>query len=138
MIASTPGRGSDQRIVRLVGVYNADGTRRGEVAYWFGARLGRAHCELCDITHGRVRQRSEWKARRASLAVPFDTYHRDEQPEELAAATNGELPVVLAETVGGYVTLLARDELSDCGGSVEQLMRAIESAVAEAGLAWPG
>jgi hypothetical protein len=58
---------------------------------------------LCDITHGRVWQRSEWKTCRTSLAVPFDTYHRDQQPEGLAAATGGEVPVVVAETHGGYV-----------------------------------
>ena len=40
------------RVVRFVGVYNAEGTLRGEVAYWIGARLGLGHCALCDITHG--------------------------------------------------------------------------------------
>ena len=44
---------------RLVGVYDADHTIRGELAYWIGARLGRAHCSLCDITHGLLRERSE-------------------------------------------------------------------------------
>jgi hypothetical protein len=37
-------------IHRLVGVYNADGTLLGEVRYFVAARLGRAHCPLCDIT----------------------------------------------------------------------------------------
>ncbi len=60
-------------IVRLVGVYDADGTVRGELAYWVGARLGRRHCALCHITHGSVRQRPEWKACRAGLPVPFGT-----------------------------------------------------------------
>ena len=50
-----------QRIVRLVGVYDADSTLRGELSYWVGARLGRRHCSLCKITHGSVRQRPEWK-----------------------------------------------------------------------------
>jgi hypothetical protein len=33
----------------LIGVYAADGTVTGELAYFVGARLGRAHCALCDI-----------------------------------------------------------------------------------------
>jgi hypothetical protein len=54
---------SDDRLARrpvrrLVGVYDADGTLRGEVGYWVGARLGRAHCALCDITHSPIRERS--------------------------------------------------------------------------------
>ncbi len=56
-------------ILRLVGVYDADGSLRGELAYWVRARLGRAHCALCDITHGAVRERREWQAGRAELPV---------------------------------------------------------------------
>ena len=61
-------------LVRLVGVYDADHTLRGELSYWIGARLGRAHCALCDITHGLVRERDDWKRSRSSFAVPFDTF----------------------------------------------------------------
>ena len=46
---------TSQQIVRLIGVYDANGTLSGELAYWIGARLGRRHCSLCDITHGSVR-----------------------------------------------------------------------------------
>ena len=38
---------------------------RGELTYWVGARLGRAHCALCAITHGLVRERRDWKALKA-------------------------------------------------------------------------
>ena len=78
---SSPDAAPTQRIVRLVGVYDADSTLRGELAYWVGARLGRRHCSLCDITHGSVRQRPEWKTCRAELPVPFDTFHRNDQPD---------------------------------------------------------
>jgi hypothetical protein len=125
-------------IVRLVGVYDADGTPRGELAYWIGARLGRAHCALCDITHGLVRERPEWKVCRADLPVPFDTYHRDDQPEAVSHAAGGIVPVVLAETAIGFVVLIGPEALSECAGSVEYLTRAVELAVAAHGLAWPG
>jgi hypothetical protein len=55
-------RDGNQKIRRLVGVYNANGSVGGELAYFIGARLGRAHCALCDITHGLVRERATWKA----------------------------------------------------------------------------
>ena len=73
---SSPDAPPSQRIVRLVGVYDADATFRGELSYWVGARLGRRHCALCDITHGTVRERPEWAACRTGLPIPFDTFHR--------------------------------------------------------------
>ena len=94
----------DERTIRrLIGVYNADGSIRGELTYFVGARLGRAHCSLCDITHGLVRERADWRTCRASMPVPFDTYHRDDEPAEARAAHRGELPIVLAETSDGFI-----------------------------------
>ena len=64
-------------VVRLVGVYNADGTVFGELSYFVGKRLGRAHCALCDITHGLVRERPAWQECVAALPVPFEMFHRN-------------------------------------------------------------
>ena len=125
------------RILRLVGVYDADGTLRGELAYWVGARLGRRHCSLCDITHGLVRERSEWAACRVGLPVPFDTYHRNDQPEAVRLATGNIAPVVVAETDEGHVVLLQPAELDACEGSIDRLTSAIEEAAGRIGLAWP-
>ena len=126
--------GAPERIQRLVGVYDADHTLRGEITYWIGARLGRAHCALCDITHGSVRQRPDWKACRAGLPVPFDTFHRDDQPAEVRAAAGGTAPVVVAETDDRIVVLLGPAELEACHGSVDAMMAAIERALDERGL----
>ena len=121
---------------RLVGVYDADGTAWGELSYWVGARLGRAHCALCDITHGSVREKATWKACRSGLPVPFATYHRNDQPEAVRAALAGRYPAVVAETEVGMVVLLDATALEDCGASPERLVQAIGSAVARLGIAW--
>jgi len=133
---SVPDASSDRRVTRLVGVYDADSTIRGELAYWVGARLGRRHCALCDITHGSVRERPEWAACRAGLPVAFDTYHRNDQPETVRDAVDGQAPVVAAVTDDGIVLLLGPDELVACERSIEQLVDAIERSVAERGLRW--
>jgi hypothetical protein len=125
-----------QRILRLVGVYDADSTMRGELAYWIGARLGRRHCSLCDITHGAVRQRSEWKTCQAGLPVPFDTFHRNDQPDTIRSAAGGQVPVVVAETDAGPVLLLGPGDLDACAGSMDRLVEAIEQAATRLGLAW--
>ena len=125
-----------ERIVRLVGVYDADSTVRGELAYWIGARLGRRHCSLCEITHGSVRERSDWKACRAGLHVPFATYHRNDQPESIRAVANGAAPVIVAETDTTAVLLLTPADLEECAGSIDRLVEAIERAVALRQLSW--
>jgi hypothetical protein len=128
---------AEPQISRLVGVYDAEGTLRGELAYFVGARLGRAHCALCDITHGLLRERADWRGCRDGLAVPFATFHRDDQPVEVRDAVAGLAPVVVAETDQGVVLLLGPDALDACAASPERLVAAIEDAVGEAGLRWP-
>lgn len=126
----------DHVIERLVGVYHAEGTLRGELAYWVGARLGRAHCALCDITHGLVRERSDWRACRDGLPVAFDTYHLDDQPGDVRDFLDGRSPAVVAETGGGLFLLLDAGELEQCHGSPEELERRLMQAASSAGLRW--
>jgi hypothetical protein len=127
-------------ISRFIGVYDADHTLRGELAYFVKARLGVAHCALCSITHGLVREKASWRECRTGLGVPFDTYHRDDRPAEVAAATGGEAPVVLAEVVGDrgveLVVLLGPQELDRCAGSIEAMSEALRAAAARVVDGW--
>jgi hypothetical protein len=124
-------------VTRLVGVYDADGTVVGELSYFLRARIGRAHCDLCDITHGKVRERADWKACRDELPVPFETFHRDDQPEEVRAAASGRVPVVAAELDDGTVTVLVdADGLAACAGSPTALAERIERTMQERQLTW--
>jgi len=123
------------QVVRLVGVYDADHTIRGELSYWVGARLGRAHCALCDITHGMLRRRSEWNAYVAGLDVPVETFHRDDQPDAVRTASGDRVPVVVAElATGAMVVLVDPEALDACGGSVDRLGEAIDAAATRQGL----
>ena len=122
-------------VTGLVGVYDAAHPLRGELAYWVGARLGRAHCALCDVTHGALRPTRAWREYRASLPVPFTTYHRDDAPAAVRAL--GPPPLVAAETATGHRLLLGPDDLEQCGGSVAALAAAVAAALAPAGLRWP-
>lgn len=123
-----------QRIERLVGVYDADGTLLGELAYVVGHLLGRRSCALCDITHGRVKRRPEFDEAAGSLGVPFDLLHRDERSPELAALTDGALPCVVAEGDGEQLVLVDRATLAACGKDPAALVDAIRSATTTAGL----
>ena len=69
--------------------------------------------------------------------MPFDTYHRDDQPDAVRATTTGNTPVVVAETTHGIVMIVGPDELDACGGSIDALVAAIERGVDAHGLDWP-
>ena len=118
-----------EHIRELIGVYDADGTPWGELRYVVGKRFGRAHCALCDITHGLVREKDEWKACRASLPVPFTAVHRDEMEADVAAAVGSTLPAVVARGEGGAVMLLGPEELDACVGEPAALVTAVETAL---------
>jgi hypothetical protein len=112
----------------LVGVYNARGGLAGELAYVLGKLTGRAHCGLCDVTHGnRLRAKPEWSERAASLPVPFETVHLDERDSEFASLP---APCVAARTDEGLVLLLGPAEIDACAGSPAALAAAIEAALA--------
>ncbi len=124
------------KVSRLIGVYDANGTLRGEVAYWIGARLGRRHCALCEVTHGTFTAKKSWTRCREGLPIPFDTFHRDDQPDEIRRATGDQAPSVLAETAEGLVVLLDGPGIESANGEPQRLMLAIEGAARAAGLDW--
>jgi hypothetical protein len=123
-----------QRIERLVGVYDADGTLLGELAYVVGHLLGRRSCALCDITHGGVKRRPEFDETAATLGIPFDLLHRDERSPALVTLTDGALPCIVAEGEGEQLVLVDRATVAACGKDPVALVDAIRSAAATAHL----
>ena len=104
-------------IIGFVGVYDADSTVVGELSYWIGARFGRRHCSLCELTHGLFTMKGEWKECAANLGVPFVTHHRNDAPDDVLAVAAGSFPVVMARTTRGLEVVLDRDALEEFAGS---------------------
>jgi hypothetical protein len=113
----------------LVGVYDADGGVTGELRYVVGHLLGTAECALCDITHGTVRRKPAWDAMAGRLGVPITLVHRNERTPEVAAATGGALPCVVAITDSGVVLVLDATALSSCGGDVATFESKLDAAL---------
>ena len=124
----------EERVLELIGVYDADGSVAGEIRYWVGARFGRAHCALCDITHGPFRSRPKWRVLREALPVDFSTCHRDDAPVGVVEACDGAFPAVLARVREELVVLLDAVALEGLGGDVECLADAIVDRCGELGL----
>ncbi|MEV1144514.1 hypothetical protein [Micromonospora sp. NPDC049799] len=123
-------------IRRLVGVYHADGGLRGELAYVVGKVRGTAECALCDITHGALGRKREWRHLVPELGVPVDLVHLNERSPEIRAASEGRTPCVLALTDDGPVPLLGPADLDALDGSVARFAERLHAAVDAAGLRW--
>lgn len=107
----------------FIGVYDADSTLLGEISYWIGARLGRTHCSLCELTHGVFTVKDEWKECERSLAVPFRTYHRNDAPKDVLDVVAGSFPVVLARTDRALNVILTGSQLEAFGGSTDRFAK---------------
>lgn len=114
--------------VALIGVYDADGSLTGELRYWVGARLGRAHCSLCEITHGLFREKSDWRDCRDSMTVDFQTFHRDDAPVDVLTVCGGDLPAVVLRQGSELSLLLRSSELNELDGNVERFRKALEAS----------
>ena len=114
-------------ITDLYGVYDADATVIGEISYWIGARLGIRHCTLCDITHSMFFKKAAWKQRQAELlekyGINFQTFHRNDQLDEVSRVIRGAYPAVVAKDINGNFTLfMSEDEISAAGDSPDCFM----------------
>jgi hypothetical protein len=123
-------------VVRIVGVYDADGGLRGEIAYLAGKLAGR-HCSLCDITHSPVRRRKEWDEYVEELPVPFEVLHRNERTQAERAATEGHEPCVVGATDEGAFVMLLDSRSLEAASDVAGLSGMLHDAMRRHDLAWP-
>ncbi|MGA1413339.1 MAG: hypothetical protein ACO32F_07890, partial [Ilumatobacteraceae bacterium] len=112
-------------MTKLIGVYDADATLLGEVSYWLGARFGLRHCSLCDITHSLFREKSQWRECQSRLEhdlhVEIETFHRNDQPDDVRACINGQYPAVVMRGDDGVVSMfMTASEIDACGASPEK------------------
>ena len=121
-------------VTELIGVYDANGSLRGELAYALRKVTGRGHCSLCEITHGGLRRRPEFDAACSDLGVPFSLLHRDERAADVLAVSGNRTPMVLGRTSEGLTILLGAEQLDACGPSPDALVDALRHTIAALGL----
>jgi hypothetical protein len=117
------------QVEEFIGVYDADGTIVGEVSYWIGARLGRTHCSLCELTHGLFTVKREWRECSLALGVPFTTWHRNDAPAEVLAVAAGSYPVVLARDASGLRVVVDAAQLEMFGGDTANFVAVLHELV---------
>ena len=122
-------------MAKLIGVYDADATLLGEVSYWLGARFGVRHCSLCDITHSLFREKSQWRECQSRLEsdlhVEIETFHRNDQPDDVRACIDGKYPAVVMRGDDGVVSIfMTASEIDACGASPENFAAEISRRMA--------
>ena len=122
-------------MTKLIGVYDADATLLGEVSYWLGARFGLRHCSLCDITHSLFREKSQWRECQSRLEhdlhVEIETFHRNDQPDDVRACIGGQYPAVVMRGDDGVVSMFMNArEIEACGASPEKFAAEIARRMA--------
>ena len=120
-------RGEPRDKVRLVGVYHANGGLLGELAYVVGKLAGTTQCSLCDITHGKVRMKPEFRA--CLEEWPITLVHLNEQGMRLAELTAGRTPCVVLDFNGDLKIILTRTDLENLGGQVDGFRQALSAAL---------
>jgi hypothetical protein len=117
--------------MELLGVYDADGGLRGEVAYVVGHLLGRRECALCDVTHSPVRRKPAWDAMVEELGLTFRLRHRNELTvAERSVVERTGAPVVLVVDEVTIDVLLDARTLRRAEGDVVRFRTLLEEALA--------
>ncbi|MGH9805592.1 MAG: hypothetical protein ACRD4D_10520 [Candidatus Acidiferrales bacterium] len=92
-------------IKRIVFIYNADaGVLAAALDSARKLAAPETACALCTITHGLLKEKTEWREIECGLGAPTVYYHRDEVPADTArflTEKRVELPAVLFEQVEG-------------------------------------
>lgn len=117
---------------RLIGVYNADGGFKGELAYFFGHLVGVRHCTLCDVTHSPVSKKASWRKLerriRDELGYTFVLVHKNERtPEQLAASAGREPCVLIEDEAGNLSMILDWNDLKLAKGKVKSFERILRA-----------
>lgn len=110
----------------VIGIYHANAGFWGELSYVWRKLSGGEGCELCDLTHRYVAEKSIVKEWRTQCRFSLRWLHLNELDVDLFEFVQGHTPCVIVKSDDTVETLISRDELSQMGGDERQLMSMIE------------
>ena len=117
-ISSNNQQNLDIQNARIVGVYNANDGIIGELTYVVGKVLGKAHCALCDISHGNsIKAKAQWHEQANNFPIPVQAVHINEMDEATKQASQGQSPVVVYLDGQHDHIIMTAEELENCQAS---------------------
>ncbi len=102
---------------KLIFVYNADSGKFNALMDSLQKVVNPSSysCKLCELTHGLMEEKKEWRNFRQSLDVETDFLHKDEFLKAYASKFGHkfEFPVILAQTDKGLEVFISKNEFSE-------------------------
>ena len=111
---------------KVVGVYNAEGSLKGELSYILKKLIGLGSCGLCDLTHGwqPIMKRS-WQKACSQSVIDITLLHLNELNDNQRAVVKSP-PVILQEAQGQWLILMTADEIQQFKGQPQALLAEVE------------
>lgn len=107
--------------MRILGIYDADGTVAGEARYLMKKAMGRSSCALCDLTHGwNPFGKGSWRKLK-STEPRIEWLHRNEIPEQILSGIIEEIPCIAVEENGNIRPLVNKQEIKALAGDLHKL-----------------
>ena len=98
--------------MKVVGIYNAEGSLWGELSYVSKKLLGLTQCSLCDLTHGwSPREKRSWREACSRSHVNITLLHLDELSDEQRSAFK-QAPTLLVEVNNSWQVLMGSEDIS--------------------------
>jgi len=91
---------------------------------------GKSVCALCNITHGVVSEKDQWRSFIDEQDPEPIFYHADEIPDRIQTflgENNISLPVVLRQDGAEFTVAASAQKLSSCKGAPECLIDILQS-----------
>jgi hypothetical protein len=127
-----------RKIERLIFIFDADSGAMGAIVDTARKLLMIKGCALCQITHGVIGEKQDWKSCKEELGVPIDYLHRDDIPPSLESKVRENLPCIVAQVDGESLILLKPDVINRCRGGVADLRGRLRFYAGARNLELPG
>ena len=115
--------------LEIIGVYHANGSLFGKLAYGIGKLVGTRSCALCDISHGLIRQKRTVTDWQQTFPYRIRFMHLDELDGLTSAYVHGVTPCVILATGSKRSILLSAADLGQINGDEKTFFRLLEAAL---------
>tara|TARA_B110000444_G_C18514979_1_gene443984 strand:+ start:66 stop:440 length:375 start_codon:yes stop_codon:yes gene_type:complete len=116
-------------IKKIICIYNANGTLKGELKYIYNKLFKNIKCSMCEITHNTFMFKKKWDERCSGFNYKIECLHLDELPKDIKELVTDNAPCVVAQTNSSNIILLKNNELVKIDGSVDLFFNALEMKI---------
>ena len=115
--------------MEIICIYNASSTWIGELNYIYKKIFEKQSCSLCDLSHGLIGMKKEWKEMESESNHEYSLLHINEVSSDIPNILIKQLPCVLKKDGDCFELLIQSDELKQCNGNIERFKLMVEMKI---------